>query len=108
MCSDNYAYDFYTWHNDIQCAQIISKKIIGISLHDGLKKAIKNGKKREKYAQEYWDSESDVTITTCDEYWQDEIVNDNNTDDDNKNTNEKKKITSWCCLFILFVKKKIL
>jgi hypothetical protein len=111
MSSDNYAYDFYTWHNDTQRALKIADNVIAYSLYCGKQSAIKQAKKDVRYAQEYPDSESDATVTSCDWYDLQYDVMDINTMYKNNLNNSKinKKKTAWwrSCPFKFFVKKKI-
>jgi hypothetical protein len=108
MSSDNYAYDFYTWHNDTQRALKIADKMIAYSLYCGKKGAIKQAKKNVRYAQEYPDSESDATVTSCDWYdLQYDTVDTENSDNDDKINKKKRAWLRWCPIKF-FVKKKIL
>ena len=87
MSSDNYTYDFYTWHNDTQRALNIADKMIAYSLYCGKKGAIKQAKKNARYAEECPDSESDATVTSDDWYdlqYDTVDINNNNADKMNK------------------------
>lgn len=126
MSSDNYAYDFYKWGQEVMCAENVSNKTITNSIQSGIKSMVKREKKIANYSQEYPDSESNASITT---YNSDDLyyhmvknnmynkinntkinntkINNNKINNTNKKFNSNKKNASrWCCFHFKFLAKK--
>ena len=88
MSSDNYAYDYYNWEYEVKFAENIANQTIMYSIQYGIKSIMAQNKKLSLYSQDYPDSESNASMTTCD---LDEF-------------HEKK--SAFNCCFYLFLKKK--
>jgi len=71
LYSDNYAYDFYNWEHDNQCADVVARTVVASAIKTALKRALKPDLKALiTYAIEnndygdYPDSDSHASITT--------------------------------------------
>ena len=71
LYSDNYAYDFYNWEQDKQCATTVANNVIAVAIKAALKRALKPDLKAliahaiatNDYS-DYPDSDSHASITT--------------------------------------------
>jgi hypothetical protein len=111
MSSDNYAYDFYKWGQEVMCAENVSNKTITNSIQYGIKSMVKREKKIANYSQEYPDSESNASITTynSDDLYYHMVINNmyNRINNTNKKFNKNNKNASrWCCFHFKFLAKK--
>jgi hypothetical protein len=97
MSSDNYAYDFYNWEQERRCAENVAQQTIMGSIQWGIKSLLSRDKKIAHYSQEYPDSESNASVTTCD-------LDDFFYASDTKNI--KKSSFYYCCFHLFFFRKK--
>ena len=97
---DNYAFDFYTWGNDIQCAEKVAKEFAAIVMkrkrETNRKALILRAIQTNNYTN-YPDSESPSSIDTL-EFNEIHVMDANSIDE--------KKTKWYSCFHFKFSKKK--
>jgi hypothetical protein len=91
MSSDNYAFDYYTWELDKQCADKVARELVARVLKKALKPdrkaAIQYALRTNDFAN-YPDSDSDDSIATIE-------MNEIHYDDPSKKRKTKRNYFCW-------------